>query len=218
MIHRSLKRYGLSMGSSDKAAQRIISTISKSWDLLTQTFYANDFSTQDSTGIAHLTPRASFFEKDRYTPKAILCGAVRAWDLMILAVQEAKTAGGDIFEILHNDNEPFRYDLINLGREVLAQLSTPMALNFTDATNQGVLDQDELIEKGMLYIELLDDVDALVGTDQGFLLGPWLESARKWGESEAKDCYSEILNSTDCSHFYEFNARCQMYVMFLKLY
>ena len=71
--------------------------------------------------------------------------------------------------------ETFRFDLVNLGREILAQLSCPVSTNFTDAVNAAApLNASLISSTGALYSELLADVDTLVATDTGFLLGPWL--------------------------------------------
>lgn len=204
MIQRSLKRYGLDLEPTyieDKIAK---DHVSKAWALLTRSLYSMDFSTQDNTGIAHLHPRGSgLFEDNRYKPKAMLCDVFHAWEHLLLAHQDGAFRD-------ESNGEPFRYDLINVGREILAQLSTPAAMNFSDSTKREVLDQEELISTGMFYIELLNDTDALVSTDTGFLLGPWLESAKKWGVNNHNDCYSDILNDTNCQNFYEWNARTQI--------
>ena len=204
MIQRSLKRYGRDLEPTyieDKIAK---DHVSRAWALLTRSLYSMDFSTQDNTGIAHLHPRGSaLFEDNRYKPKTMLCDVFHAWEHLLLANQD-----GAFHD--ESNSEPFPYDLINVGREILAQLSTPAAMNFSDSTKRKVLDQEELISTGMFYIELLNDTDALVSTDTGFLLGPWLESAKKWGENNHNDCYSDILNDTNCQNFYEWNARTQI--------
>ncbi|CAJ1949486.1 unnamed protein product [Cylindrotheca closterium] len=210
LAQRNMKRYGLAGVTGDDDNVFIIKYhLSQTWKLLMRSLYSNDFSTQDFTGIAHLNPgRNNLFEDDRYTPKGLLCDTFLAWEHMIQAIQKASLEAIDIYTILKNNNEPFRYDLVNLGREVLAQLSTPAAKNFTDATSQ--VGPNEIIKSGSFYMKLLQDVDDLVGTDQGFLLGPWLESARKWGANETDDCYTEILGLSNCANFYEFNARSQI--------
>lgn len=208
LAQRSLKQYGLA-GVTNDDVFIIKYHISQAWKLLMRSLYSNDFSTQDDTGIAHLHPRGNgLFEEDRYTPKSLLCDTFLAWEHMIVAIQKALFEVNDIYILLKNTNEPFRYDLVNLGREVLAQLSTPAALNFTDATKQ--VGPNGIVESGSFYMDLLQDVDDLVGTDQGFLLGPWLEAARKWGTNETNDCFTEILGDSNCGNFYEFNARSQI--------
>ena len=76
----------------------------------------------------------------------------------------------------------------SLGREVLAQLSAPVSLNFSDATKASQLDAAMLTSSGGLYMQILEDLDSLVATDTAFLLGPWLEMARSKAAAGANDC------------------------------
>jgi alpha-N-acetylglucosaminidase len=128
-----------------------------------------------------------------------------------------------VSEKLQIETEPFLYDLVNVGREVLAQLTTPMALNFSDATSAQRLNSAVLIPAGTLYIQLLLDLDHLLSTNVAFPLRPWLELSRRLAsEDEAGglkcDCFSPILNYSShnkgddgcCKRFYEWNARCQV--------
>ena len=197
LINRSHRRYGLT-DTNEKVA--------KAWSLLTDSAYAEDLSTQDNTGVSHLHPYggddASMFERDRSTPKTVLCNMVEAWKLLIQAAENDPQFRG-------YKQEPFTYDLVNLGREVLAQISTPAVLNFSGATEQPVLNKDEIMKTGRFYIDVLNDIDKLVATDTAFLLGPFLESARRLGKLQ-NDCYSDILEDSDCEHFYEWNARAQI--------
>jgi alpha-N-acetylglucosaminidase len=105
--------------------------------------------------------------------------------------------------------ELFIYDLVNLGRELLAQLATPASLNFTESTTRSTMDSNDIKNAGTFYIELLYDVDVLVATNKAFLLGPWIESARQWGKSQ-NDCPSATLYTSDCENFYEWNCRTQL--------
>jgi alpha-N-acetylglucosaminidase len=176
------------------------SRVRAAWKLLMNSLYADERSVQDTTGVAHLEPRATLFENDGFTPTPMMCQVHQAWEQLLLSGTQE----------LVDTNEPFRYDLVNLGREVLAQLSSPMAHNFSAATKQDPIDAAVLNETGQLFIELLRDIDTLVATDSAFLLGPWIESAREWGINAENDCYSLELNSTNCAHFYEWNARTQI--------
>lgn len=191
MSQRKQRQYGLYNSANVAAA----------WMLLISSLYADERSVQDTTGIAHLEPRATLFsDDDQYTPSIMMCHIYHAWQNLIVASTPE----------LVEHNEPFRYDLVNLGREVLAQLSSPMAQNFVNATKQNPLNPQEVQRTGTMYIELLQDTDKLVSTDQAFLLGPWIQSAREWGATAANDCYSVELNSTNCANFYEWNARTQI--------
>merc|ERR1712157_94585 len=106
-----------------------------------------DVSVQDFTGVIHLPGTATWsFASDRSTPSEQLCQVFRAWELLVGAAQEVAS-----------DSEPFRYDLVNLGREVLAELSTPMSMNFSDAVfkNEGQPLEAAVKTAGSKYLELL---------------------------------------------------------------
>ena len=156
--------------------------------------WLQDLSVQDGTGVPHLPGYdLSQWSSDLKTPTATLCSTYSAWGSMLNA---AKSLGVAL--------EPFRYDLVNVGREVLAQLSTPRSVAYSNAFSAGTLVPATLNATAEAYINLLEDIDTLVGTDSAFLIGPWLESAKAWG-ANATDC-----GDKSCTAFYEWNARTQL--------
>ena len=181
-------------------------TVAKAWSLLVESAYAQDLSVQDGTGIPHLGGEEGWsFEKDGHTPTAPMCQIYNAWDNLIKASDTIKAS------------EPFRYDLVNTGREVLAQLAGPAGKNFTQAIGAaaGKMSADLISKTGAMYVQVLNDVDALVATDTAFQLGPWIAMAKSFAtENGVEDCtpydqagYPEV---TTCAHFYEWNARTQL--------
>lgn len=151
-VTRAHRRYGLKSPNADVTA---------AWTLLVGGAYNQDLWVQDQTGVPHLPGSdMSQFESDGYTPTATLCSTFTAWGHMLSAAKAVDTS-----------IEPFRYDLVNLGREVLAQLSTPLSINFTNAFSATEIDPVAVNITGIKYISLLQDIDTLVGTDTAFLLG-----------------------------------------------
>ena len=59
----------------------------------------------------------------------------------------------------------FRYDVVNLGREVLAQLTTSAALNFSDALSGDNLDPRRILNTGTHFQKILLDLDELLATE-----------------------------------------------------
>lgn len=202
MIMRAHRRYNMSVYNADVAA---------AWTLLVNSTYAQDLSVQDSTGIPHFPGSSSQFNSDRFTPTPRLCLTYQAWGSLITAAES-----GD----LTYTQETFRYDLINLGREMMAQLSTPVSMNYSDAIHAaaGKMDGTLINTTGTLYIDLLGDVDTLLAAEPAFLLGPWLNMARAWGSAALNngtaptDCAADALGlaTMDCADFYEWNARSQL--------
>jgi alpha-N-acetylglucosaminidase len=212
IIQMNYKRYGLTEEIDVKPDVK--RDVSKAWGYLMESSYAQDFSVQDQTGVAHLNPHegASLFDTDRRTPKRDLCGVFNAWVHLVQAAEKIRAQTIPA-------TAPFLFDLVNVGREVLAQLTTPVALNFSSARD-GLMDRAELIRTGGMYIELLVDLARLLGTNEAFHLKPWLQSARRLSEAGGTaihyDCFSSILSNAsdqydgDCRRFYEWNAKCQI--------
>eukprot|EP00759_Apiculatamorpha_spiralis_P034366 PhF_6_TR35416/c0_g1_i2/m.51550/K01205/NAGLU; alpha-N-acetylglucosaminidase len=167
--------------------------IANSWSLLLDSAYNQDLSVQDGTGIPHLPASFSEFGPDRVTPSSTLCKTFQAWQLLLQGASAVSKT-----------SEPFRYDLVNLGREILAQISSPLSQNFNDAITANPISAAYLNQTGLAYYNLLMDADALVGTDRAFLLGPWITMARNLA-GNATDC-----GAMSCPDFMEWNARCQI--------
>ena len=55
-----------------------------------------------------------------------------------------------------------------------------------------------LHENGLVFIDLLKDIEEILSTNKNFLLGPWLESAKALATNEEE------------KKIYEFNARNQI--------
>lgn len=202
VVNRGHRRYGLSSENID---------VAKAWKLLAESAYSIDLGVQDGSGLTHLPgwtdgywSKSSWFQDDRFTPKPVLCKIYHAWGDLIHAAELAMSSA---FQ-----TEPFTYDLVNTGREILANIATPASLNFSDAFSRPTLDRDELASTGSFYIDILNDADTLVGTDRAFLLGPWIDMARRL-DSGTNDCITPMLvdnHSGDCRRFLEWNARAQL--------
>ena len=200
IVRRSHRRYNL-----DKE----LPEVTEAWSLLVNSSYAQDLSVQDGTGVPHLGSAEGWaFASDKHSPSSKMCMVYTAWSKLIDASATIKTA------------EPFRYDLVNTGREVLAQLAGPAGQNFTAAIGgEGPLDSAAVKATGEFYAQVLNDVDALVATDTAFQIGPWIEMAKAFanmnGTAGVEDCVDgvgadEWPTITSCVKFYEWNARTQL--------
>lgn len=90
----------------------------------------------------------------------------------------------------------FRYDLVDVGRQVLSKLSTSYYKDVKSAFENRNL--TALSNASAALLEILDDLESLLATDYGFLAGPWIDGARNLAS-----------NSQDRS-LYEYNARTQI--------
>jgi alpha-N-acetylglucosaminidase len=89
--------------------------------------------------------------------------------------------------------DPFRYDLVDVGRQALVDLSVPLQREVTKAWISG--DRAGYARARDRFLELGRDLDRLLATRRDFMLGPWLDAARHWGTSKLE------------SDLYEKNAR-----------
>ena len=139
-----------------------------------------------------------------------MCMEWKAWTSLLAAAPAVKAANANTPSSQKFGDYPktFTYDLVDFGREVLAQLTIPVALNFSSAL-KGVLNEVRVNDTGYLYEDLLVDLDRLLATDTAFMLGPWLASARTLG-GNATDCTDTIIGDLNCADFMEWNARSQL--------
>ena len=108
----------------------------------------------------------------------------------------------EAFELLHSDaslingSEPYKYDLIDIARQVGANLGNSLYDNIVEKFKQK--DLDGFCQYYKLFLELAEDLDDLLGSNKYFTLGFWLENAKL----KAKDKSDLKL--------YEWNARRQI--------
>ncbi len=90
-------------------------------------------------------------------------------------------------------NDAYRYDVVNLTRQVLGQLGVPLVKRVEDAFTRQ--DRPALLAAEQRVTGLLRDLDELAGTREEFLLGRWIADAKRWGTTDAE------------RRLYEWNAR-----------
>ncbi len=80
------------------------------------------------------------------------------------------------------DNSAYRYDLMDVTRQVLSNRSFDLLPRIEKAYNEQNIEQfREYTDLWLRYIELMD---AVVSTHEQMLLGPWVEDARSMASSE----------------------------------
>ncbi|MUT98604.1 MAG: hypothetical protein EP145_05395 [Bacteroides uniformis] len=88
-------------------------------------------------------------------------------------------------EVLTSDG--FRYDLVDVMRQALANYSNVLQQEFAMAYRDK---NRELYDvKTREFLKLIDDIDRLLATRSDFLLGRWLNSARRLGNSSLRKIY-----------------------------
>ncbi|RAL40775.1 hypothetical protein DM860_008473 [Cuscuta australis] len=94
----------------------------------------------------------------------------------------------------------FRYDLVDLTRQSLSKLANQVYLDAISAFREK--DAKALSSHSQKFLQLIKDINTILATDEGFLLGTWLESAKR-----------QALNPDEMKQ-YEWNARTQVTMWF----
>lgn len=157
----------------------------KAWEVLRNTVYNGAITSGGPESI--ITGRPTFNKTTRWTntkkayhPKDLL----PAWDLLITASPDLKNSDG------------FQYDLVDLTRQVLVNYADTLQQRFAKAYK--AKDVANFKKYSNEFLMVIDDVDKLLSSRKDFLLGRWLNAARKWGTSAEE------------KRLYEMNARNQI--------
>lgn len=156
--------------------------INAAWQILKNTVYSGGKSEGGPESI--ITGRPTFEQNTAWTNTTLTYDPLRlvkAWDLFIKSADTLQNSDG------------FQYDLVDLTRQVMANYASPLQQKFVQAFYD--YDKASFDKYSHQFLELIDDMNALLATRKDFLLGSWLEDARKWG-----------INKEEAD-LYEFNAR-----------
>jgi len=75
-----------------------------------------------------------------------------------------------------------RYDVVDLTRQVLSKLANQLHSEVVEDYKR--FNGEKVEHASHLLLELLCDMDELLGASEEFLLGPWLESAKALGTTD----------------------------------
>ena len=149
----------------------------KAWSILKETAYAArcpGLGRSMIVAVPTLTPEVEV-EPERLWLRKIPYDNARlaqAWEHLLGATQQL----GNV--------DSFRYDLVNVARQVLSNFATKLHDDVVQAYEKGDVDQLEAASRR--FLTLGQDLDELVATRPEFLLGRWLEDAKRWGTTEAE--------------------------------
>ncbi|WP_163936639.1 alpha-N-acetylglucosaminidase [Paraferrimonas sp. SM1919] len=86
-----------------------------------------------------------------------------------------------------SDVAGYRFDVVDLGRQNLANLAAVYQRNVSLAYLARDKARFNLAQKK--FINLLEDIDSLLATEEKILLGKWLADAQAWGTSDEERAY-----------------------------
>ncbi len=136
----------------------------KAWEKLHQSVYSDSLVYGVFLSINRY-PRLSFRSAPTYDTKKL----VDAWKLLLTSADKLKNI------------DTYSYDLVSVGIQVLANYSTHLHQKLIKAFNSK--DRRQLDDLSELFLQIFYDLDELAGTREEFLLGRWLENAKRWGVS-----------------------------------
>lgn len=158
--------------------------LQKAWQLLVAGPYSRDIVRES---FICLTPRLRELQSEGFGVGYDAHKAARACQLLLDCADENKN------KTKLTQLKTFRFDLTHVTREMLVNLANRFNHNIFTAYKQK--DAGGMVKNGELFLQLIRDLDELLGTNQHFLLGRWIADARKWGKDEKE------------KDFYEWNAR-----------
>lgn len=149
------------------------------WRILAGSVYAGGFGEGGPESIIVARPTTEVWA-DRvrtrldYEPRDL----VRAWGLMVRAADSLGSGDG------------FRYDLVDVTRQVLANYAMPLQQRWVLAyLSHDFAAFDSCTAQ---FLGLMDDLDVLLATRREFLLGRWIGDARRCAASAAEaDLYEK---------------------------
>jgi hypothetical protein len=99
----------------------------------------------------------------------------QALEKLLAAAQSVPGAERNSLEAV----DTFQFDVVNVTRQLLGLLAAHFGDQLQVAIQGG--DHAALDRAGRQLLELIDDMDVLLATRPEFLLGRWLEDAKRWG-------------------------------------
>jgi alpha-N-acetylglucosaminidase len=150
----------------------------KAWQILRRTAYngkeIRDGAESIVTGRPTLDSATEWTATHlNYPAKAL----VPAWDLFIQAAGEGLNSDG------------FRFDLVDITRQVLANYATPLQKKWVDAFR--AKDRAGFERYSNEFLHLIRDMDELLATRKELLLGPWIAAARAQAHSPVEQSVYE---------------------------
>ncbi len=156
--------------------------IDSAWQILKNTVYS---------GNANLEPPESIITgRPTFNINTVFCVTTLSYDPLDLI-----EAWGYFIDESDSfiESEGFKYDIVDVTRQVLANYATPLQQQIAQAYKEK--DKPKFDKYSKEFLNLISDMDTLLGTTKDFLLGPWIADARNWGIDESE------------KNQYEFNAR-----------
>ena len=149
------RRYGTVSGSANEAWQFLNRTVYSSGSI-----HSSVFAARPALDLRMADPNTPIGMP--YDPAQIF----QAWELLLSEADQLKKFAG------------YRYDVVDLGRQVLADLAQPFHWEVANA----FLDRDSnaFVKASRQFLDLFTDADTLCGTEPVLSYRRWMRSAQAW--------------------------------------
>ncbi len=145
--------------------------VEKAWKILSEKVYISP--AENHTSLINGRPGLKY--KPRWPSKITYQNAdlLQVWELLLQSGLKTR--------------ETYRFDLVNIGRQVLENYFSELRDQFILHYNQQNL--QALVSDSSRMIGLINDLDTLVGTQSPLLLGKWLMDAGNIGKNKREQLY-----------------------------
>lgn len=164
------RRYGVESASAGEAWAILLNTVYRYGDI-----YSSPFAARPALILKMADPNMPIGMP--YDPAKI----VRAWELLLADSEKLKSSAG------------YRYDVVDLGRQILADLAQPMHWAAADA----FVDRDakRFSEASKQFLDLFADADKLCVTQPQLSFRRWYRASQTWATSpEERTLYTFNAN------------------------
>eukprot|EP00300_Choanocystis_sp_HF-7_P013549 c18343_g1_i1.p1 GENE.c18343_g1_i1~~c18343_g1_i1.p1 ORF type:complete len:565 (+),score=117.27 c18343_g1_i1:846-2540(+) len=175
-----MKRWATQRCGVDSANAR------RAWDLLLETVYSTNRGQQDQYHIKYCPATQAYgaaWDTSMKRPFYDATLLYQAWGALIDAATDcsnnANTDNDNEDTNSGGDNIGYLFDLVDVGREYLSLV--PCVRLYDQLMN--ATSQTDLFAANASLVEMLSDLDTLLQSHQGFLLGKWLSDARAMGHT-----------------------------------
>ena len=171
--HRDVPAWTAAM--ADQRAGKVDERAQEAWKLLIDSVYV-DSSAPGQASFVNQRPSLG-------RTKTVYGNARIRYDNRHLA-----KALGLLLEV-DGQNSAYSFDLVNLTRQMLANYFDSLKAEYEkEAAEKDIDDMDEISAR---MLEVIDDIDRVIGTHSYFLVGKWIADARSWGKTPGEKDYFE---------------------------
>ncbi|CAJ1975204.1 unnamed protein product [Sphenostylis stenocarpa] len=115
---------------------------------------------------------------------------------VIYALELFITSGDEL-----SRSNTYRYDLVDLTRQVLAKYANELFFKVIEAYKSHDVHGMTLLSQR--FLNLVEDLDTLLACHDGFLLGPWLQSAKQLAQDEEQERQFEWNSRTQITMWFD---------------